>query len=325
MTCEGPRLCYIPGVRRWIATVCFSLLAALGCAHGPEGRLQYQTLQSQSEDRPMKYGVYLPPQWDGRTELPVVILLHGAGDDETSADRKIVLDALDEAIITGDLPPFILLAPNGDRGFWVNWQNGQHAYRDWVLEEALPDLRRRYPTIAGREALHILGVSMGGGGGLQMWLSNPEQFASASLLSAPILNEDETRRFLRRFMSKRAIQEVFGPEGDGDGVDPFLELRSADRLGGSRLLFGAATRDVRGVLRSNQAFHTHLREHEVPHQFLTFEGRHAWTSWADVFVHALCHQLQPTCPRPTPAGWAMQSYERHNAEFDPPARVAPAG
>ncbi|MCA9711281.1 MAG: hypothetical protein KDK70_35915, partial [Myxococcales bacterium] len=94
-----PRLASIPA----LAPALLALLALLGllaiaCGHRhPRGRMDYVELTSRSEGRPLRYGVYTPPGWDHATPLPLVVLLHGAGDDETSADRAIVTERLDAA------------------------------------------------------------------------------------------------------------------------------------------------------------------------------------------------------------------------------------
>jgi enterochelin esterase-like enzyme len=266
-------------------------LATASCRPAPTGRFDHAQLHSAAEGRAMRYGVLLPPGWDGVSPLPIVVLLHGAGDDETSADREAVVSALDEAVRRGDVPPFILVTPDGDFGFWMNWYDGSHRYRDLVLEEVVPAVRATYPTVEGRAGLHLMGVSMGGGGGLQMWLHDPTRFASATIISAPILDEEETRRFLRRFMPKRAMQRVFGPPGSGVGVDPYVALRSPEALGGSVLIFGAAERDRGGILASNRRFHAHLEAHGVPHHFAVFPGRHDWSAWAPMFAQSLQRAL----------------------------------
>lgn len=276
----------------------------VGCAHEPAGHLRYESVESEAEGRTMRYGVYLPPGWDGETPLPLVVLLHGAGDDETSADRDSVIAAMNGAITSRQVPPFIMVTPDGERGFWMNWHDGTHRFRDWVLDEVVPRARAAYPTIDGPQGLHLMGVSMGGGGGLQMWLSDPGRFASATIISAPVLNEAGTRRFLRKFMSRRAMDRVFGPVGQGDGVDPFGIDDST--LAGSRLIFGAATNDLGGILSSNRAFHDHLEKQGVPHRFVQFSGHHNWRSWANMFTYSLCHQLQETCEMDTPPGWTVQ-------------------
>lgn len=273
--------------------------------HRPAGRLEYSALESSAEGRSLRYGVYLPPGWDQTMPLPLVVLLHGAGDDATSADRAVVMRALDEAILARKLPPFVMVTPDGDLGFWVNWHDGSHRWKDWVLQEVVPAMHRRYPLLAGPAGLHLVGVSMGGGGGLQMWLQEPARFGSVSILSAPILSADDTRAFLRRFISPQVVTRVFGPQAASQGRDPYTVLAAADALHGSRLLFGAAMRDRDGILSSNHTFHQTLRSRQVPHQFIVFEGRHRWTTWARVFPHVLCAQLDPQCDLPFPSQWRV--------------------
>jgi enterochelin esterase-like enzyme len=295
------------GILRPLATLTVaSSLMMLACSHEPAGRLEYTEVPSEAEGRPMRYGVYLPKQWDRQTPLPVVLLLHGAGDDEQSADREVVVNAFDQAIASGTIPPFIMVTPNGDRGFWMNWYDGSHRYKDWVLEEVIPQVRETYPTVEGSEGLHLMGVSMGGGGGMQMWLSDPSRFASATIISAPILDEQDTRKFLRRFMPKKGMDRVFGPEGSGRGVDPY-SVDGVEDLKSSRLTFGAATSDMGRILDSNEAFHEHLDDNAVPHRFVTFTGHHGWKWWAPMFTYSLCYNLNENCTAPPPDGWQVAS------------------
>ncbi len=255
----------------------------------------------------MRYGLYTPTGWDRSTPLPLVVLLHGASDDETAVDRRSVISALDDAIESGLVPPVVIVAPDGERGFWVNWHDGSHRYRDWVLDEVIPDVRAKHAIAQGPDSLHLMGVSMGGGGGMQMWLWARPRFASATILSAPILREADTRDFLDRFTSREVVSRIFGPEDEAHGIDPFAALSSPAGLGGSRLIIGAARYDLGQILESNERFHDHLVAHRVPHRFVTFSGFHRWDSWAPVFAYALCHQLQARCDIPDPEGWSIQT------------------
>jgi enterochelin esterase-like enzyme len=278
-------------------------LTLLVCAcHRPYGRLQYGTIDSRAERRAVPYGLYTPPGWDGRTPLPLVVLLHGAGDDQTSADREVVVQALDRAITRGELPPFLLVTPEGGRSFWVNWSDGTHHMRDFLMDELVPSLRARYALLPGPAGLHLVGVSMGAGGGMQVWLSARAELGSASLLSAPILREGETRAFLTQFTSPEVVSRVFGPPGKSQGIDPYAALTDAASLSGSRLLFGAAHHDRGGILAAVHQFHATLAERGVPHTYVAFPGRHAWTTWAGVFPYALCQQLAAPCRMAPPAG-----------------------
>lgn len=274
-------------------------LASVAC-HRPLGRLTYIETYSEAEQRDLRYGVYRPPGWDGRTPLPLVVLLHGRGDDETSADRASMMSAFDDGIRSGQIPPFIMVAPEGEVGFWANWHDGTFHWRDWVLEEVIPAVRAQHPIVSGSEGLHLVGVSMGGGGGMQMWLSDPGRFASATILSAPIMNEEDSRRLLRRFTSDRIVARVFGPPGAGGGHDPYTTLVEPSDFEGSRLMFGAASRDIPVMLESNRRFRTHLTEAGLPHDYIEFPGGHGWKAWSIAIPYALCVHLQSNCAMASP-------------------------
>lgn len=279
-----------------------------GCAHTPDGRLQYQEIASASEGRNLRFGIYEPPAWDHRTPLPLVVLLHGAGDDETAADRKVVTDRLDRAITEGRLPPFLMVTPDGERGLWMDWYDGSHHYKSWVLDDLIPAVRKSRPVVDGPGGLHILGVSMGGGGALQMWLADPARFASATIISAPIFNESDIRAFLRKYMPPDVMERAFGPSGSGHGFDPYA-LHSRADLNDSRLVFGAAERDLDAVVKSNSAFDAHLTQAGVPHRYVQFRGHHLWTAWAPMIEYSLCHQLQPACSMPDPSDWIVRAVD----------------
>jgi enterochelin esterase-like enzyme len=267
-----------------------ALLIVGACAR-PTGRFEYVDVDSAAEGTRLRYGVYSPKSWDRRTPLPVVVLLHGAGDDATSADRRSLVRALDRAIEQGELRPFILVTPEGDFGFWLDWHDGSHRWRSWVLDEVVPQVQRRFATIEGPDGLHLVGVSMGGGGGLQMWLAEPARFGSITVLSAPILDEADTRAFLQRFVGRDILERAFGPPGVGVGIDPYAALQQPADLHGSRLSFGAARHDRRGILASNEAFHRRLDAASIPHDFVVFAGTHSWRAWSRVLPYALSRQL----------------------------------
>jgi enterochelin esterase-like enzyme len=281
----------------------------VGCTHTPAGRLNYVEVASRSEGQNMRYGVYEPPGWDHRKPLPLVVLLHGAGDDETAADRPVVTGLLDRAIVEGRLPPFLMVTPDGDRGLWMDWYDGSHHFRSWVLDEVVAAIRKSHPIIAGPAGLHLVGASMGGGGGIQMWLAEPARFASATIISAPILGDADTRAFLKPYMDPDIMERVFGPPGSGHGIDPFARLTSRSSLAGSRLIFGAAEHDLGAMAESNAAFHEHLVKAGVPHRFVRFAGFHRWKSWAPMIEFSLCHQLQDQCPLPDPEGWVVETVD----------------
>lgn len=253
----------------------------------------------------MAYALYTPPGWDGETPLPLVLLLHGGGDDErVLGEHPEVAEQLDAWIEAGRLPPLLLAAPDGERGFWMNWHDGTHAYQDWVLEDLVAAVRERHPVVPGRQGLHVVGPSMGGAGTIFLALDHREQLASATVVSAPVFDADTTVRFLR-------VAKLFGvPTGkiwgpvDRDEIErnnPFAQFDAPASLRGMRLSLVVGTEDRRGIRRQSGAFHDHLEAHDVPHDYIVYEGAHRWTDWAEILPVALCRQLRPdTCTLPAP-------------------------
>jgi putative tributyrin esterase len=271
------------------------LLAVAGCAGAPE-RVTYHTLDSAAERRAMAYAVYTPPGWDQTTPLPLVVFLHGAGDDETVLEEQaVVVRTLDEWITAGRLDPFIMVAPNGDQGFWTNWHDGSHRYEDYVVDEIIPTMYERYPIAPGRENLHLMGISMGGAGTMYTAIHRIDHFASATVLSAPLFDVEQTMRFLAgKMLRGLPVARLFGPP-DREKVEasnPYTCLRSAEDLHGTKLLLGVGRSDLPGLLPSNRKLHEHLEAHGVPHHYLEYRAGHGWRAWSQLFPVALCLHMR---------------------------------
>lgn len=272
-----------------------SLGLTSGCASAPE-RVSYHAIESEAEGRTMPYAVYTPPGWDGQTPLPLVVFLHGGGDDETVLEKQaVVVRTLDEWISSGRLDPFIMVAPNGEKSFWTNWHDGSHRYEDYVVFEIIPEMQRRYPIAAGRENLHLMGISMGGAGTMYTMIHHMDRFASATVLSAPLFDVDQTMRFLEgKLLRGVPVERLFGPPDRAkvEQSNPFVVLASEQSLQGTQLLLGAGRSDLPGLLSTNRKLHDELERKAVPHHYLEYQGGHGWRSWAQLFPVALCLHMR---------------------------------
>ncbi|MCB9664123.1 MAG: esterase family protein [Alphaproteobacteria bacterium] len=287
-----------------------TLLAACA-ASAREPRLTYTEVQSAAEGRPMRYGVYLPPGWDEQTPLPLVVFLHGGGDDELAWDKHpVVTRTLDRWIEDGRLPPFVAVVPNGDVGFWRDWHDGSHHYESWVMDEVIPAMQARFPLVDGPEGLHLMGISMGGAGTMYMGLDHLDRFGSLSVWSAPIVDAEKTERFMTKgILSTFAPFERIFDLTDVPGMrarNAYERLEAPGDLRGTRLLIGAGTADIPGALRATRELHAHLTTQGVPHTFVKYQGGHVYSAWSKVFPVALCLALDPEgCAlAPSPA-WTM--------------------
>ncbi|MCA9607548.1 MAG: hypothetical protein KC619_18200 [Myxococcales bacterium] len=280
-------------------TTILVLAAALaGCGGSFPERLTYARIESAAVHGEMTYGVYVPPGFSAEERLPLVVFLHGGGDDAFSFDRHGVSGALDAAIASGEVPRVVIVVPQGDLGFWANWYDGSSRYQDWVLEEVVPRVARAYHTRPCPEGCHVMGASMGGAGSLRFALNRPAMWASATLISAPILSTEQMVAFVRNplFVPLLPTDRIWGPVDDLDRIrrdDPYLRWSTPDALGGTRLLLAWGDHDRGAIRESGAAFAAHLEERGVPFDSIEYVGDHSWRSWTPVILEALRRQVRP--------------------------------
>lgn len=277
-------------------------------------RVTYAELQSEAEGRPMTYAVYTPPGWDGVTPLPLVVFLHGGGDDEKVLEKKAMVPRrLDQWIEDGLLPPFLMVAPDGERGFWRNWADGSHRYADYVMDEVVPAMQAAYPVIAEADGgLHMMGISMGGAGTLFLGLDHLDRLASMSVWSAPIFTAEKMKEFSegRIAQSFLPVDRVFG-ELTMDRLEresPYARIAAPGDLRGTRFLLGMGTVDIFGIPKATRLFQAHLAERGVPHTYVEYKGGHRYADWSRVFPVALClHLTDGACDLPPSRFYAIDT------------------
>ena len=261
-------------------------------------RLTYVRTQSQALQRSMEYGVYTPPGFKAEESLPLVLFLHGGGDDARCLDKEGVSAFFDAEISAGRVPRAVVAVPQGDTGFWANWADGSARYADWALDEVLPQVAADYRTRPCPEGCHLLGISMGGAGALRIALDDPRRFASVAIVSAPTFDSAQMKDLAEDWRWKTFVRldRVFGPASDVERrsrADPFLRWRSPADVGPLKLYLAHGDDDRRGIARTNAALSRHLTAHGIPHQYRVFHGGHRWKDWLPVFAEALRAGILP--------------------------------
>lgn len=149
----------------------------------PHGRVEAIIYHSGSLNLERRAHVYLPPHMESMHEkLPVLYLLHGAGDNDiswTSAGKiNLILDNLYAA---GKLKPMIVVMPSGHvPGAPPRMMQPPSAAGDLFTQDFLnalvPYLQKTYPVSSKRNDTAIAGFSMGGVQALNLALFHPEMF-----------------------------------------------------------------------------------------------------------------------------------------------------
>ncbi len=177
--------------------------------------------------------VYLPPGYgSGDNRYPVIYLLHGYGGDAKHPivdsrknllaanpliirillhrflRRVVTFETLDALILSGKLPPFILVQPDGSlhlahrsggthpggdpklKGSLYYDSTGTGRFGTAVFRDAVDFVDAHYRTVPDRRHRGVVGGSMGGYGALLAGVLHPDRFSAIAALSPSICGLD---------------------------------------------------------------------------------------------------------------------------------------
>ena len=239
-------------------------------------------------NRQVKYSVYLPPDYYvSNRRYPVVYLLHGLGDNETSwvqfgeADRIV-----DDGIKSGELPPMIIIMPNAGTTWYVNDFENKVRYEDMFVQELIPHIDSMFRTRTQREYRAISGLSMGGFGSLTLAMHHPELFSSCAALSAAV-RTDETFASIPDERYNTVYAPVFsGPATGQERLtitwkrnSPLVLARSAPTNDLTQVRWYIDCGDDDALSVGNAMLHIALLDRKIPHEYRAHDGAHTWAYW----------------------------------------------
>lgn len=253
------------------------------CDHSPQlrpdhpqlvtgAKMQDITFHSKALNRQKVYRVILPADLPVQRRLPVVYLLHGAGDDfRTWSNNSSVAEYAGKGLI--------LVMPDGDLSYYVNAAGAKNEkYEDYITDDLIADVESRFPVRTDRGGRAIVGVSMGGYAAIYYALKRPELFVFAGALS-PAVDVPS-----RHFSWKHADQwwrfrKIFGPVGSSErqALDLFQLVQTADPKVTPRLYLTAGEQEP--LLGPVRRFAALLGEHGFTYEFHSKQGCHNWTEW----------------------------------------------
>ena len=239
------------------------------------GRAESRTIQSKILGRPVRYTILLPPSFDAATtrRYPILYYLHGLGDNEQTLLRLGGWDLVETLQQNGQIGEFLIVTPDGGRGFYINSRDGSERYEDFFIHEFIPEIERRYRAIGTRASRGISGTSMGGYGALRFAFRYPQLFAAVTAHMAALA--DDLPVSLRSALGRR--HSPFGDPFDAPfwkQNTPFTLARRAQGLGGLKIYFDCGRQDDYGFSEGAQQLHELLQKLGIPHEFHLYPGRH---------------------------------------------------
>lgn len=259
--------------------ICLSAFAVHGqeTAKAVQNGFTEAARNSKSLAREVSYRIILPAayQESKNQRFPVLYLLHGRGgnfQDWTNL-TKIAQYSLSYN--------FIIVMPDGGRESWYadNANLPGQNYESYIIKELIPEIDRRYRTLADRQNRIIAGLSMGGYGAVKFGLKYPEKFFLAGSFSGAMDAVVKTQNYKHLIKS---IADVFGEENsrarkDND-IFGIINEASAEKIKEFPFFFVVCgTEDHQ--FQSNRDFSALLSEKKVPHEYRQKPGAHNWAFW----------------------------------------------
>ncbi len=168
----------------------------------------------------MPYQIFLPPGYqDTDQRYPVLYLLHGWGGDFGEWGWYNTQGIAEELMRRGEIPPFIIVTPEGDKAYWFNHAVNGPRWGDYVAYDLINFIDSTYRTIPHREARAIGGLSMGALGAMQLALNHPNTFSIVGMHSPAL-----------RRVGDPDVPAFFGDQSCYAPFDPFSLVERTDAL-----------------------------------------------------------------------------------------------
>ncbi|MBV9357748.1 MAG: hypothetical protein JO023_19725, partial [Chloroflexi bacterium] len=210
--------------------------------------------------------VYLPPGYNNSdARYPVLYMLHGLSGNKNEWLNYGIVNVADQAISSGQMPPMIIVLPQGDKGYWVNHNNGPR-WGDYVYQDVVKQVDSNYRTLADPKHRAIGGMSMGGWGALYLGLTHPDVFGVIGAHAASIRSDDGSLGFL--------------PRGDGfKKFDPVSLSSSASGVDNVKVWIDFDEHDP--WKDQDNKIHQNLDKRNISNEMHQFPGNHGGSYWHD--------------------------------------------
>ncbi|MBI3896621.1 MAG: hypothetical protein HY313_11895 [Acidobacteria bacterium] len=252
------------------------------------GRAECRIIQSRILERSARYCVLLPPSYDTEKSrrYPVLYHLHGLGDNERSLIRFGGWELVEQLQESKRISEFLIVTPDGGRSFYLNSRDGSERYEDFLIEEFIPAIERRYRAVGNRAGRGISGFSMGGYGALRLAFLHPQLFASVSAHSAALF--DDMPADVAESLGGRSYPfgKPFDPAFWRQNT-PLTIAGKANDLKGLRIYFDCGQQDDYGFDAGARALHDILVKRGIPHEFHLYPGNHSGQYMAEHFDESL--------------------------------------
>ena len=149
------------------------------------GAMAVRTYESQTIGETRTMRVWTPAGYEkGKEKLPVLYLIHGGGDTDTSwPNAGAAGEILDNLLADGKIKPMIVVMPNGTIA-GPNVQDEVAPFAKDMVTDIIPFIESNYRVLTDKDHRAIAGLSMGGMETMETAFQNIDMFSYVWVLSS---------------------------------------------------------------------------------------------------------------------------------------------
>jgi enterochelin esterase-like enzyme len=231
------------------------------------------------------YSVYLPSGYESSTRsYPVVYALHGAGGYENYFFDNGFQSILDRLIESKQIPPLIVIMPDGQRSRYINNYDNTVRYEDFFFDELIPEVESKFRVISSKQSRAVAGTSMGGYGSMVYAMRRPDMFAASVSVGASFCEGERIENMSNDEWNDSTRGAVYGfnldvPDRLTDHYkahDPcfIIEDNNSLDLTSVGLYLDCGDDDFRND--GNARLHILMRNNSIEHEYRVGDGAHDW-------------------------------------------------
>lgn len=238
-------------------------------------------LESKLMARKIPYRFLLPLDYnfDKTKRFPVLYLLHGLGGSYKDWTEKTKLLQL------AMRHQMIIITVEGGNGWYTDSATKTaDKYESYIVQELIPEIDKKFRTIAERKGRAVAGLSMGGYGAIKFGLKYPEKFVFAASMSGAVSvaswkTIDQLPPTLRQMIVATFGDESSDVKKANDLSQIFSELSGEQVKSLPFFYLDCGTEDEFELLAPNQQLAALLLKKNVQHEFRQLPGQHNWIFW----------------------------------------------
>ena len=231
------------------------------------------------------YSVYLPSGYeDSARSYPVVYALHGAGGYENYFLDNGFQSTLDRLIESKQIPPLIVIMPDGQRSRYINNYDNTVRYEDFFFDELIPEIELKFRVLSSKQSRAVAGTSMGGYGSMVYAMKRPDMFAANVSIGGSFCEGERIDNMSIDEWNDSTRGAVYGFDLDvSDRLtdhykahDPcfIIEDNNSLELTSVGLYMDCGDDDFRND--GNARLHMLMRKYSIQHEYRVGNGAHDW-------------------------------------------------